>query len=220
MPFFYQHIINKEAELAIWRIEESEDWFRKRLILSDLELEQLEAIKGHRRLEWLAVRYLTSQLLGGQSGAMLKDEFGKPHLLHIPLQMSVSHSNGLAATILAKTLTGIDIQKIVPKIERIANRLLRAEEREVLQTETRIEHLHVYWGAKEALYKAYGRRELDFSKNILIEPFQFDLANGHCQGRVHKDAFDRGFDIYYQQLEDYILVYALEANTKVVLRTS
>jgi 4'-phosphopantetheinyl transferase len=212
MPFFHQHIINKEAELAIWRIEESEDWFLTRLILSDLESKQLEIIKGHRRLEWLAVRYLTSQLLGGQSGAMVKDEFGKPHLLHVPLQMSVSHSNGLAATILSKTLTGIDIQKIVPKIERIANRLLRAEERAVLRPETRMEHLHVYWGAKEALYKAYGRRELDFSSNILIEPFLFDLENGTCRGRVVKGTFDHWFDLRYQQLEDYILVYALASN--------
>lgn len=211
MPFFYRQIINKDAELAIWRIEESEDWFRERLILSDLEIQQLEAIKGHRRVEWLAVRYLTSQLLGNQSGAMLKDEFGKPHLLHVPLQMSVSHSNGLAATILAKALTGIDIQKIVPKIERIAHRLLREEERAALQPETRLEHLHVYWGAKEALYKAYGRRELDFCVNILVEPFQFDLENGSCRGRVVKGAFDCWFDLHYQQMQDYILVYALEA---------
>lgn len=210
MPFFHQHTIHKDAELAIWHIEESEDWFRERLILSELEIEQLENIKGHRRIEWLAVRYLTSQLLGGQSGAMLKDEFGKPHLLHLPLHMSVSHSHGLAATIISKTLTGIDIQKIVPKIERIANRLLRIEEQAVLEPETRLEHLHVYWGAKEALYKAHGRRELDFRLNILIEPFTFDLNIGYCKGRVIKDDFDAWFDIYYQQMKDYILVYALE----------
>jgi phosphopantetheinyl transferase len=212
MAFFYQHIINSDAELAIWRIEESEEWFQKQLILSDLELRQLENIKGYRRLEWLAVRYLTGQLLGGQSGAMLKDEFGKPHLLHVPLQMSVSHSNGLAATILAKTLTGIDIQKIVPKIERIAHRLLREEERAVLQPETRVEHLHVYWGAKECLYKAYGRRELDFRTHVLIEPFDFDLQNGCCTGWVIKDNFDAKFDIHYQKMNDFLLVYALEVS--------
>lgn len=210
MPFFYQHIIYQEAKLAIWQIEETEDWFFNRLVLSQLEIQQLENIKGHRRLEWLAVRYLTSEMLGEQSGTMIKDEFGKPHLLHVPLQMSVSHSHGLAATILSKRLTGIDIQKIVPKIERIANRLLRQEERAALQAETRLEHLHVYWGAKEALYKAYGRRELDFCANILVEPFQFDLKNGTCEGRVTKGVFDVFFDIYYQQIEDFILVYVLE----------
>ncbi len=210
MPFFYQHIINQEAELAIWQIEETEEWFRKQLKLNELELQQLENIKGHRRLEWLAVRHLTGQMLGEQSGAMTKDEFGKPHLLHVPLQMSVSHSHGLAATILSKRLTGIDIQKIVPKIERIANRLLRPEERDALRPDTRLEHLHVYWGAKEALYKAYGRRELDFCANILIEPFHFDLQNGACTGRVIKNNFDIYFNITYKQMQDFILVYALE----------
>lgn len=211
MALFYRHIIGQEAEFAVWQIEESEDWFRKNLVLSEAELQQLEAIKGHRRLEWLAVRHLTGELLGEQSGAMLKDEFGKPHLLHVPLQMSVSHSNGLAATILGKVLTGIDIQKIVPKIERIANRLLREEEREALRPATRMQHLHVYWGAKESLYKAYGRRELDFCTNILIEPFEFDLQNGFCRGRVVKGNFDCWFDLHYQQLDDFILVYALQS---------
>lgn len=210
MPFFYQQVIHSDAELAIWQIEETEDWFLKQLNLSQLEQEQLSTIKGHRRLEWLAVRYLTSQMLGDQSGAMTKDTYGKPHLLHVPLHLSISHSHGLAATILAKELTGIDIQKIVPKIERIAHRLLRAEERAVLRPQTRIEHLHVYWGAKEALYKAYGRRELDFSANILIEPFEFDLENGYCQGRVVKNEFDVKFDLHYKQIKDFVLVYALE----------
>ncbi|MFN7119553.1 MAG: 4'-phosphopantetheinyl transferase, partial [Saprospiraceae bacterium] len=66
MPFFYQHTINHDAELAIWRIEETEEWFLKQLVLSDLEVQQLAIIKGHRRLEWLAVRYLTNQMLGSQ----------------------------------------------------------------------------------------------------------------------------------------------------------
>ncbi|MFN7119876.1 MAG: 4'-phosphopantetheinyl transferase family protein, partial [Saprospiraceae bacterium] len=117
-----------------------------------------------------------------------------------------------AATILAKTLTGIDIQKMVPKIERIAHRLLRKEERDALRPHTRLEHLHVYWGAKEALYKAYGRRELDFCANILIEPFQFDLDNGYCAGQVIKGDIHLHFQLHYQQLEDFILVYALENN--------
>ncbi len=209
MPLFYQNSTDC-CEIAIWNIEEPEDWFLEKLRLDELEQAQLAVIKGHRRLEWLSARYLLSQMLGGVSGAMVKDENGKPHLEHLPLHISLSHSHGLAAVIVSDRLTGIDIQKLVAKIERIAHRVLRPVELDSLQNERRIEHLHVYWGAKEALYKAYGRRELDFCKHILVEPFPFDLENGKSKGQVIKDDFAADFDLHYQQIEDFILVYALQ----------
>lgn len=209
MPLFYQNSTDC-CEIAIWNIQESEDWFLAKLHLDKLEQGQLAAIKGHRRLEWLAARYLLSQMLGGISGAMVKDEYGKPHLEHLPLHVSLSHSHGLAAVIVSNRLTGIDIQKLVAKIERIAHRVMRPVELESLGQENRIEHLHVYWGAKEALYKAYGRRELDFCKNILVHPFYFDLTIGKSKGQVIKDDFKARFDLHYQQIEDFILVYALQ----------
>ncbi len=209
MPLFYQYNHPPDFELAIWNIEEEEAWFLERVRLDALEKGQLATIKGHRRLEWLAVRYLLSQMLGDTSGAMVKDEYGKPHLEHLPLHISLSHSHGLAAVIVANQPTGIDIQKLVPKIERIAHRVMRPEELASLQDTTRIEHLHVYWGAKESLYKAYGRRELHFSQHIFIEPFTFDLQRGYCRGHIVKENYEESFDLHYQQIEDFILVYAL-----------
>ena len=52
-----------------------------------------------------------------------------------------------------------------------------------LQPKTRMEHLSVYWGAKEALYKAYGRKKLEFKQHILVEPFKYNLKKGICKGQ-------------------------------------
>jgi 4'-phosphopantetheinyl transferase len=210
MPLFYVHTQPPDCELAIWHITEPETWFLEHLRLGATEQAQLAAIKGHKRLEWLAVRYLLSRMLGEVSGAMVKDEHGKPHLLHLPLHISISHSHNMAAAIVSNRLVGIDIQKQVAKIDRIAHRVLRQEELESLSDTQRLAHLHVYWGAKESLYKAYGRRELDFGQHILIEPFAFNLKIGACEGRILKADYEQRFHLQYQQLGDFTLVYALE----------
>lgn len=212
MPLHTHHSILRQGEYAIWTIEESEDFFREQLQLSPTELEQVNRIKGEgRRLEWLASRYLIHLMSGReQRGTLLKDEFGKPHLENSSFHISISHSNKKAAAIAAPFSVGIDLQKIVGKIERIAHKYMRTNEMESLQEATRLEHLHVYWGAKEALYKAYGRKKLDFRTHILIEPFEYDLENGKASGIVQKGDFFQPFDLHYKLLNDFVLVYALE----------
>ena len=88
-------------------------------------------------------------------------------------------------------------------------KFLRDEEKNSLKESNYLEHLHVYWGAKEALYKAYGRKQLDFKEHISIEPFEFNLRNGKCFGTVHKENYFADFELRYEQIADYILVYAI-----------
>lgn len=196
---------------AIWRIEESEDWFLEQLQLSVSEQAQLEVIKGWRRMEWLAVRKLVAELLPqGERAILVKDEHGKPHLHNSPLQVSISHSHELAAAMIGEPILGIDIQKIVEKIGRLAPRFLSPRELAFIHpAEQRIVHLHVCWCAKEALYKAYGKREIDFCEHLLLEPFVYQPEGGTFSGKVIKDAYEASFDLSYQQIEDCILVKAV-----------
>lgn len=212
MSLFLQRNIPQGGELGIWHIEEPSSFFFHQLVLTPSELAQVEQIKGDgRRLEWLATRYLLHIMSGrAMRGACLKDEFGKPYLEQSPYHISISHSTGMAAVIAAPFLVGIDIQKLVTKIERIAHKFMRPQEMESLEDTTRLEHLHVYWGAKEALYKAYGRKALDFREHILVSPFVYDLHVGKCEGMLKKDNFQIYFDIYYEKIMDYMLVYVLK----------
>ncbi|MEM0995421.1 MAG: 4'-phosphopantetheinyl transferase superfamily protein [Bacteroidota bacterium] len=212
MPLQTHQLLPNRCEYAIWQIEESEDFFRSKLPLADSEQVQIERIKGKgQRLEWLASRYLIHLMSGRtERGILVKDEFGKPHLEGSNFHISLSHSNRQAAAIAAPFLVGIDLQKIVGKIERIAHKYMRPIEMNSLNPATRLEQLHVYWGAKEALYKAYGRKGLNFREHILVEPFSYDLSLGYTTGRVVKGDFDRRFELYYQLLGDFMLVYALD----------
>lgn len=211
MPLFLHKYLNAVGEVGIWHITENEQFFLEKLELHKEEAGQLALIKGHRRLEWLASRHLVHLMSGRQErGSFLKDEFGKPHLIHSSFHISISHSHHMSAAIAAPNAVGIDVQFIVGKIDRIAHKFMRPEEMKTVEHSERIEHLHVYWGAKEALYKAYGRRKLDFCNHILINPFSYDLKKGICFGKIVKDDFEWNFDIFYEKIEAYILVYALK----------
>ena len=212
MPLLFHRHVNPEGELGVWRIAEEESYFLERLNLFPKEELWLEKIKGHRRLEWLAGRWLLHLMSGrGDRGACLKDEFGKPYLENSLYEISISHSRELTSVMASPRLVGVDIQKLVGKIDRIVHKFMRQVEIESVKSNSRLEHLHVYWGAKEALYKAYGRRQLDFRKHIFVEPFTFDLNIGKCKGFVEKDNYHMDFELYYEQIEEYILVYGTES---------
>ena len=211
MPLLSHRFLPQQGELGLWKIEEDEDFFLSKLALSKAELAQVDQIKGRGRLEWLSSRWLLHTMSGRATrGVCLKDEYGKPYLINSPFQISISHSWGVAAVMAAPYSIGLDIQKYVPKITRIAHKFMRDDEEASTEETTRIEHLHIYWGAKEALYKAYGRKKLDFKEHIHIEPFAFDLANGTCKGHAHKKDYWTNFDIFYEKIADYYLVYAME----------
>ncbi len=211
MPLVFNRPVKPEGVLGLWRITEPEDFFMEQLKLFPKEMVSLQKMKGHRRLEWLAGRWLLHLMSGREDrGACLVDEFGKPYLENSLYQISISHSRELTAVMASPRFVGVDIQKLVEKIDRIAHKFMREEELENLDSKNRLEHLHVYWGAKEALYKAYGRKQLDFRKHIFIEPFAFDLKVGKCSGFVEKEGFRLECDIFYEQIDDYILVLATE----------
>ena len=199
--------------MGIWSIEEDIEYFLQALQLSVEEQEMVDTFKGRRKLEWLAGRHLLHVMSGRDiRGKCFKDEFGKPFLEGSEYQISISHSHGLAAVIASPMNVGIDIQLKVDKIERIAYKFMRPEEMESLHSQYRIEHLHIYWGAKESLYKAYGRKQLDFRAHIHIAPFTFDPAGGHFTGEIKKGDHHSNFKLKYEILEDYLLVYGMEQN--------
>lgn len=215
MPLLVHKQLEPKLELGLWQITEEEDWFIQRLTLDPREDSQLAQIRGHKRVEWLASRHLVHLMSGRKErGTFLKDEFGKPHLEGSVYQISLSHSHGMTAVLAGPYDLGIDIQLTTPKIAGIAERFLTAEELNSISGDHFfLEHLHVFWGAKEALYKAYSRRSLDFCRHLWVKPFRYHPHIGFCAGVVQKDGYYKEFEIRYEMvLQNYMLVYAWEKN--------
>ncbi len=196
-----------DISFAIWQIRESDNYFLNLLNLNDIEVSFVNSLKGRRKTEWLASRWVWNLLTqDSDHSVIVKDEFGKPRIKDSDWHMSISHTKGYAAVITAPLLVGIDIQTRVRKIFRIGPKFLHEMEYEQVQLCARpLDHLHVYWGAKECLYKAYGRREISFRKHLRVKSFNLETAT--TEGVIIKES-PIHFKINFEISKEFILVYA------------
>lgn len=210
MPLLLHKEIKDQGEIGLWKITETPEFFLSHLLLSAEEKAHLEALPPRKQMEWLSSRYLLHFMSGRKErGRCIIDKYGKPYLENSAFDISISHSHGIVAVFAGPGEVGVDVQKIVAKIERIAQKFMRPEELACLSEEKRMEHLHIFWGAKESLYKAYGKKELSFKNNIKVEPFDY-VAFGQNKGYVQYKGYRKSFDIQFQQYEDNVLVYCIE----------
>jgi phosphopantetheinyl transferase len=213
MPIELKISKDPEIELSIWKVIEPEAYFEMKLDIHEREEEIIEKLSSRKKLEWLASRYLLHLKSGrGMRGEFVKDEHGKPHLNDSDYHVSISHSNNHISVIASKCLVGIDIQTYVSKISRIRHKFVSDEEEQYIDDSDPIKALHIIWGAKESLYKAYGMRGLGFISHIRIWSLDASSDTGTFKGRVKKDNYEQEFDLFYHLFEEYILVYAKESN--------
>ncbi len=200
------------GSLGVWRIDESETKLRSVLQLSEAEEAQLAKIQGKgRRREFLAARLLLHQLSGRtERGSLIKNEHGKPFLEHSAFHVSISHTHQYSAAVGHVQPCGVDIQLFVPKIERIAPRFMAAEELIFLTDANRLIFQHLVWSAKEAIYKCYGQRELDFRQHLLVDLAGIPLEQGNTKGYLKKGGWQQTFHLDYQIFNsNYMLVAAV-----------
>ncbi len=213
MPVFQKRTILDDCLLGLWTIEENEQYFTSSMRLYKDETEYLSILKGGRRLEFLSSRYLLHLMTGDDERAhCLKDEYGKPQLIGGDQYISFSHSHGIAAVIMSNANVGIDIQKIVAKIDRISHKFINDEERDYIPIHDSLIHQHILWGAKEAMYKAYGRKEVDFRKNMNVDPFFIQDKSAVFDATLEKNEVVMTFNLQAEIIDDYVLVCSRQSN--------
>jgi len=171
--------------LGLWDITENLDdlleLFSK--IAPKKEFETVGTFKNPlRKLEWIATRLLLYNLLNKVVGINYLEN-GKPILENENLRISISHTKGMVALIIANNLAGIDIEKISDRVLRIENRFLSSIEKGQLTDNERNEQLLAYWSAKETLFKISGMKGIDFKKNLYVNPFSMGIS-GKFTGEI------------------------------------
>jgi len=183
MPLLTKREIEKRGEPGIWHITESLDVLLKKKKFTKNDLEALSSFSSEqRKKEWLVARILVEVMTGKKDIQIQYDERNKPSLIDSKKYISLSHSHDLLAVILDDSETGIDIELVKSKILRIKEKFMSKKELNSLQKGNEAEHLTVYWCAKESLYKLYGKKELAFKENLIIESFQYSEKESSRDG--------------------------------------
>lgn len=209
MPLVYRKNLVDHCILGIWEITETEQYFLDQLVFWPEEQEYLNQIKGRKRVEWLAVRQLVHTLSERDiRGPILKDEYGKPYLKDSSFFISMSHTKGFAAVIAAPYPVGVDIQERWSSILRLKNKFVGSTELSIVEhAEDEIGALHILWGTKEGLYKAYGRRKIDFKMHLFVDPFEIKASGGFTTAHIRLDNFQQQYDVHYELFRDIYFVY-------------
>ena len=137
---------------------------------------------------------------------MTKTPYSKPFFIDAPqLYCSLSHSQGIVAALLSNTECGCDIQVLVDKMPRIAPKFMRSDEFEWVDSDEpahRFEIIHLFWAAKEAMYKAWGLKELDFRQHLSLEPFAWkENETMLTRGHIRKGEKSQTFQLYLGMYE-------------------
>lgn len=178
--------------------------------LAILHLPDYTAFTGlsrKRELEKSATLFLLEKLFNKPVKLEYNTE-GKPLLREEACHISISHSHDKLVIICnTQCDTGIDVELIRDKVLKIKDKFLSAIELE--EAKDNVEKLIIYWAAKETLYKVYGLKEVEFAKHLNVHPFELK-AEGMLVGEINLESFRKKFNLHYEKLEDYMLVYVLD----------
>lgn len=193
--------------LAVWKLEESiEDLIKldaAQAYLNDLN----QFTSNSRKLEWLAVRLLLAELIGEHKSIAYKPN-GQPYITDQTFQISISHTKGFVAILLAKEkCLGIDIEYISDRIGRIASRVFSPDELKFVSGPESLKHLTLMWCAKETLFKAFELSNVDFIDHLKIHPFYIKESTGDLIGQELQTKDQECLNISYIIREDFILTY-------------
>lgn len=205
MSLICHKAIQDQTRLGIWYIQEDKATLLNGLRRYNTDLtDVLKIAHLERQKSSLAVRLLLHTMLTDNDVKMEKDVHGKPYLPDMNKHISLSHSGSLAAVIISDKECGIDIQLQSDKIAAIRHKFL--SEQEVC---TSMDQLHLMWSAKESIYKAYGKKRIDFKRDIFIQIDDIHRNFGTFTGVLtrHQETFK--YQLYYEIWKQYYLVCAI-----------
>lgn len=179
--------------------------------LSNAEIKYFYSVKNEKRkCEFLGVRILFSEMQGEYS-EIKYDKYGKPFVKN-NYDISISHSKNVVAIIKSKkTNSGIDLEKISERINKISYKFVNDKERNNIENSEKLKYLYLIWCSKEVLYKVYSKGFIDFKENFNIKITNIK-NEGVINSEILKEEFNQKYILNYKFLNinnknDFLLVW-------------
>lgn len=205
MPIFFQQQINDSTRLGIWKIEETEEFFKGTVP------EHRNVTHPHKRLQHLAGRFLLHYLFPDFPNELIRiADTRKPFLPDEQYHFSISHCGDYAAAIVSKdSRVGIDIEIPTEKIAGIMYKFLSAKEHELFHLiqpdKDRIPFATLLWSAKESVFKWYGNGGVDFRREIQLKQQHEEKKTIGCFFSINNTELT----IHYREFERLVLAWVV-----------
>ena len=206
MPLYKSLTIDKNTKVLIWNIQESYADLSDGISLTTANQTRVDGMKSelHQR-GFLSIRHLLKEV-GLIDEDLVYDEFGKPHLKNGKF-ISITHSFTFSGIIISDVPVGIDIEMQRDKILKIAHKFTPFQEyKTIANHDALISKLTIVWGAKESLYKIYGKKKLRFLEHIYIEDFKF--IDEKTTGEIRYEGETFSYNVQFLEFEGFTCVFA------------
>lgn len=206
MPLEKLEFQAEERAWGIWKIDEDE----QSLLNQVKDYESISDVITHpqKRLEFIAGRVLARNLLealGKPFQGVTKDVFGKPFFKENTFQLSLTHSFPYVAALTdIRKSVGIDLEQIKSKLLKIGPRFLHPSE--LYDAWNDVNKHCIYWCAKEAMVKIYGKKDLMFSEHLLVSPFKLE-KEGTLSGKIIAGETETTIPLQYFVNDNFIVVF-------------
>lgn len=206
MPVYKTITVNEHTKVLIWKVEETFEELAKGIVLSPNSQARIDKMKSNvHRCGFMSIRQLLKQF-NYQDQDVVYDQNGKPHL-NDGKRISISHSFQFTAVIVSDVVVGIDVEKQRDKIKKIAPKFTPIEEYRALGNgDDLVRKLTIVWGAKESLYKLYGKQGLLFLHDIFVKDFNFEA--GETTAVVTYNKIEKEYVLHFLEFEGFTCVYA------------
>jgi len=204
MPIFFQQQINENTRLGVWKIEETEEFFRGNVPVSRA------VTHPHKRLQHLAGRFLLQFLFPDFPYELIEiADTRKPFLPDEQYHFSISHCGDYAAAIVSKEKrVGVDIEIPQEKVTKIIHKFLSENERRIFNIESSdpgIELTTVLWSAKEAVFKWYGNGGVDFRQHTQLQEHDLAAETIDCFFALNESQLK----IHYHQYDHLVIAWVI-----------
>ena len=223
MPVFFQQQINESTRLGIWKIEETEEFFKGNVP------QHRSVTHPHKRVQHLAGRFLLQFLFPDFPYELIQvADTRKPFLPDERYHFSISHCGDYAAAIVSRSQrVGVDVEIPTEKIMRIQDKFLSQGEKQfaigngqlatgneqgaidnkqlAIGNMEAIRASTLLWSAKEAVFKWYGEGSVDFRQHIQLQKLN--------RGAETIDCFfvktQSQLLIHYRHFDDLVLAWVI-----------
>lgn len=219
MPIIYKKDIKNHSVIGVWKISESVDELLSMIDFTKEDYATFEKFKvKSRQAHWLSYRLMIRQLMDPDYKCdFYYDKHGKLQFKDLDYSISVTHSGLYSGVIISKNhYVGIDIEKLGDRINLLADKFLSDKEKEFLPEQDQYRYLTILWSAKESLFKLFGKSNVLFDKNIILDPFKLKIK-GQFTGHIKLNDITRDYILGYEfsDDDDYILVYCVDESTRI-----
>ena len=207
MPIYRTY---KQGDLlvGIWKVDETIEQLRSMFHqFSIYEKDFMRFSAEKRKQEWLAVRVLLKELCGEEKEIAYLPS-GKPYLEDGSACVSFSHTPGYVAVALHPSAeVGVDIEQYGTRVQRVASRFIREDEKVSVESGDEIYALLLHWSAKETMFKLMKDEAVDFVDHLRIFPFKQQVS-GTMEACEYRSEQEQKFLIHYDTHPHYVLTFA------------